>query len=538
LALSLAVFLFLVIRYVELESEISVTENLIRINTSELNALDGDFSSFDGGSEFIDPGHDFSADLDIFGDDSLFRYLNRCVTGSGKSQLAGWLSSPYEIGEDIISRQEAVMELAPKIGWRQKFMAYGYEGQLTDRDIDGLAEWLSESDSLVKPFQRVAAYAAPALILVILSLVIAGLLPVQLFVLLFVVNLFIAGSFLKATAKIHERVSRKHCILEPLQQLINCIGDETFSSSVLAGIRNHLCTEEDSVAKRLKELNSIIRIFDSRLNLFAGLVLNGLLLWDFHCVMKLEKWRRKSAGDLPVWLRQAGKMDSFISLASFSFNNPGYCFPSPEGEGRIMDAEKLGHPLIRDEIRVTNDFSTGNERRIFIITGANMSGKSTFLRAVAVNMILAMTGAPVCAARMRFTPVRLFTSMRTADSLSHSESYFYAELKRLRILKERLENEDPVFFLLDEILKGTNSTDKSTGSKQFLLKVMELGGTGMLATHDISLGEIWQDHPGKIVNKCFEVEIDGENILFDYKLRDGITSRMNAAILMKQMGII
>ena len=144
----------------------------------------------------------------------------------------------------------------------------------------------------------------------------------------------------------------------------------------------------------------------------------------------------------------------------------------------------------------------------------------------------------VCAARMKFTPVRLFTSMRTADSLSHSESYFYAELKRLRILKERLEKEDTVFFLLDEILKGTNSTDKSTGSRQFLLKLLELGGTGMLATHDISLGEIAQDHPGKIVNKCFEVEIDGEKILFDYRLRNGITSRMNAAMLMKQMGII
>ena len=538
LTLSIAVFLYLVVRYGEIESEITVTDNLIRINTSELNALEGDFSSFDGGSEFIDPGHDFSADLDIFGDDSLFRYLNRCVTGSGKSQLAGWLSFPFEIGEDIRSRQEAVSELAPKIEWRQKFMAYGYERQLTDRDIDSLAEWLAEGDALAKPFQRKAAYAAPALILVILTLVIAGLLPVQLFFLVFVVNLFIAGFYLKGTTRIHERVSRKHSVLEPLLQLIKCIGDEAFSSSVLAGIKNRLCTEKDSVAKRLKELNSIIRIFDSRLNLFAGLVLNGLLLWDFHCVMKLEKWRRKSAGDLPVWLRQAGRMDAFISLASFSFNNPGYCFPSPEGKGLIIDADKLGHPLIPDKIRVPNDFSTGNDKQIFIITGANMSGKSTFLRAVAVNMILAMAGAPVCAARMKLTPVRLFTSMRTADSLSHSESYFYAELKRLRILKERLEKEDTVFFLLDEILKGTNSTDKSTGSRQFLLKLLELGGTGMLATHDISLGEIAQDHPGKIVNKCFEVEIDGEKILFDYRLRNGITSRMNAAMLMKQMGII
>jgi hypothetical protein len=538
LMLSLAVFLFLVIRYVELEAGISVTGNLIRINKSELNAIDGDFSSFDGGREFIDPGHDFSADLDIFGDDSLFRYLNRCVTGSGKSQLAGWLLSPIGPGEDIPSRQKAVRELAPKIEWRQKFMAYGYEGQLTDTYIDSLAGWLAESDDLATPFQRKAAYAAPVLTLAVFSLVIAGLLPVQLFVLLFVINLFFTGYFLKATARIHERVSKKYGILEPLRKLIECIGDETFTSPVLAGIKNRLSSGDDSVAKRLKELNSIIRMFDGRLNLFAGLILNGVLLWDFHCVMRLEKWRRMSAGNLPVWLRMAGRMDAFISLASYSFNNPGYCFPSLSEEGRIINAEDLGHPLIPGKLRVTNDFSTGNEKQIFIITGANMSGKSTFLRAVAVNMILAMTGAPVCAVKMKFTPVRLFTSMRTADSLSHSESYFYAELKRLRILKESLENGDPVFFLLDEILKGTNSTDKSTGSKQFLLKLMELGGTGMLATHDISLGELGKDHPGKIVNKCFEVEIDGENILFDYKLRNGITSKMNAAMLMKQMGII
>jgi DNA mismatch repair ATPase MutS len=166
-----------------------------------------------------------------------------------------------------------------------------------------------------------------------------------------------------------------------------------------------------------------------------------------------------------------------------------------------------------------------------------MAGKSTFLRTVAVNMVLGMTGAPVCAEKMKLTPMKLFTSMRTVDSLSHNESYFYAELKRLKTLKERLENSEDIFFILDEILKGTNSTDKSLGSKQFLRRVIDLGGTGLIATHDISLGEMETEYPLNVVNKCFEIEIDGENISFDYLLRDGITRKMNAAALMRQMGI-
>jgi DNA mismatch repair ATPase MutS len=197
----------------------------------------------------------------------------------------------------------------------------------------------------------------------------------------------------------------------------------------------------------------------------------------------------------------------------------------------------MGHPLLKRETRISNDFSVECRGQVFIITGANMAGKSTFLRTVAVNMVLGMIGAPVCAGEMNLSPVKLFTSMRTTDSLSQNESYFYAELKRLKALKERLEKGENIFFILDEILKGTNSTDKSLGSKLFLRRAIEYGGTGLIATHDISLGEMETEFPVNVVNKCFEIEIDGEKISFDYLLRDGITRKMNAAALMKQMGI-
>jgi len=281
----------------------------------------------------------------------------------------------------------------------------------------------------------------------------------------------------------------------------------------------------------------VIKAFDSRLNLFVGFVFNALFLWDFHCILRLEKWRRSAASNLPGWLNLLGRIDALNSLANYAFNNPGHAYPQIINGGPVMEAFRLGHPLLKREIRIDNDFSIQHKGLVFIITGAKMAGKSTFLRTVAVNMVLAMTGAPVCAEKMILSPIRLFTSMRTTDSLSHNESYFYAELKRLKILKERLEKGETIFFILDEILKGTNSTDKSLGSKLFLRRVIELGGTGLIATHDISLGDMEKEFPENVVNKCFEIEIDGENISFDYLLRDGITRKMNAAALMKQMGI-
>lgn len=538
LLISIIFFLFLVKRFEDYSGKITITQNLIIVNDNEINGLDGDLSAFDGGSDLYDANHDFSGDIDLFGEDSLFRFLNRTVTGSGRSQLAGWLSEPYDLREEIPERQEAVLELAGKLVWRQQFMAFGLNKPLNDKEINSLREWLTESDdSYSSRLMGIASYALPLTTIITLLLVIAGLLPFMIFLLLYVFNLFMIGLFLKKSNRIHAMVSRKQLFLSSFEQLVSSFEKEKFKSDVMSAIKEKLCAGQGSVAFKIKELNNIISAFDNRLNLFVGLILNGFLLWDFHCIMKLEKWRRSAASGLPVWLNLLGKADGLNSLANYSFNNPDNFFPEVIKNGPVLEAVRMGHPLLKKETRVSNDFSVGQRRQVFIITGANMAGKSTFLRTVAVNMVLGMTGAPVCAEKMRLTPLNLFTSMRTVDSLSHNESYFYAELKRLKALKERLENGEDIFFILDEILKGTNSTDKSLGSKQFLRRVIDLGGTGLIATHDISLGEMEVEYPGNVVNKCFEIEIDGENISFDYLLRDGITRKMNAAALMKQMGI-
>lgn len=536
---AIIVFLFLLKIFEDFTARITIAENLARINGDEIRALDGDLSPFDGCSDKNDPGHDFSVDVDLFGDASVFSYLNRTVTGSGRNILAGWLLDPYELRNDILPMQEAVKELSAKLEWRQEFTARGLGKPLEDNEIRSLREWLDcTGDSFASPFKRAVYFILPAAAISALGLLIAGVIPYSAFMLVFLINLGLVGLSLGKTNRIHEMVSKKHHFLASVEQLLSAFENESFTSPVLLSVKDKLCSAEGSVAQRIRDLNRIIRKFDNRLNIFGGFLLNGFLLWDFHCIMKLESWRRSAEKGLPLWLSLLGRVDALNSLANHAFNNPGYCYPLIAAGEPVIRAVALGHPLLPRETRVCNDFSVSSKGRVFIITGANMAGKSTFLRTVAVNMILGMTGAPVCAREMVLTPVKLFTSMRTVDSLSQNESYFYAELKRLRLLKEKLESGEKMFFVLDEILKGTNSTDKSLGSKQFLGKLVDLDGTGMIATHDISLGEMESVYPGKVFNLCFEIGIDGENISFDYLLRDGITRKMNAAFLMKQMGIV
>lgn len=538
IVISASVFLLLIKIFSEYSEKIRLSGNLIRINENEINALEGNYSAFDSGSDMLDVSHDFSADIDLFGEDSLFRYLNRTVTDPGRSSLAKWLSDPYAMKHDISGRQEAIRELAAKLEWRQQFMANGLDRPLTWDEINGLGRWLNKSDYFFSSLPVILiAFILPAATIAALYLGITGLISINFFILLFIVNLSILGLFLKRINRIHAMVTQKHFFLKSVEKLIRLFEAEEFHSSLMISIRKRIFVQKGSVADKIKLLDSIVQSFDNRLNMFMGLILNGILLWDLHCLRNLEKWRREAASDLPAWLELLGEVDALNSLANYAWNNPGHCYPSVDGTGSVIEAVEMGHPLLSYDTRIVNDFTMNQSGQIVVITGANMAGKSTFLRTVAVNMVLAMTGAPVCAASMKLMPLRLFTSMRTTDSLSKNESYFYAELKRLKTLKERLESRETLFFILDEILKGTNSTDKSIGSKMFLKRLVELGGTGLIATHDISLGEMEEEFPGNVINKCFEIEINGAEIKFDYKLREGITRKMNAAALMKQMGI-
>ena len=259
-------------------------------------------------------------------------------------------------------------------------------------------------------------------------------------------------------------------------------------------------------------------------------------MWDLYSVMRLERWKVKYGHNVKVWVKIIAELDVYCSLSNYAYNNPDYVYPKIS-ETIILRSSDLGHPLIPANKRVNNDFEINKLGKIDIVTGANMAGKSTFLRTVGINILLALNGMPVCAKSYTFKIIDLFSGMRTADSLKENESYFYAELKRLKYIIEKLQNGKPTLILLDEILKGTNSVDKAKGSWQFVEHLIALNATGIVATHDLTLCEIENNYPENISNKCFEVDIDGQSISFDYKLKMGVTKNMNASILMNQMGL-
>jgi len=514
-------------------------DNLVLINQNEADALSGNLSAFETGSSYTDIRHDFSFDVDLFGTSSLFQYINRTITDYGRDILASWLSDPFRLSKELISRQEAIRELALKDKWRQEFMAYGMKTRMGKSEISGLLIWIEERTVIKSSsLKKFLIFSLPTAAIVSLLLMITGILPYSVFVFIFLSNLFYIAAGIKRTNKIHTALSRKYNFLSSMNGLLKALENESFVSANLNEIKLNISGKKASAAVSVRKLGRLIQAFDNRMNILTGFVLNGLFLWDYHSIYRLEKWKSEYKTLFPMWLEMVGQIDAYISLGNYAFNNPEFVYPIRSDNLNMFSAKNLGHQLIDESKRVCNDFTLGKTGTVCIISGANMAGKSTFLRTIAVNYILGMIGAPVCATEMNFIPVKLFTSMRTTDSLSDNESYFYAELRRLNALKSRIEKGEPVFFILDEILKGTNSADKSTGSKLFLKRIVEGGGTGLIATHDTSLGKMESDHPDMIINKCFEIEIDGENIRFDYKIRNGITQKMNAVFLMKQMGIL
>jgi len=534
---AIIIFIFLLKKYSDHSFKKAFYENMLRINEMEISGLNNDHSCFNGGDEYLDPHHDFSHDIDLFGNYSLYQYLNRTCTGRGEEMLAEWLMSPHIMSTEMEPRQEAIKELASMDLWRQEFNAYGMMGRTEKNIIDDLNDWLKEKALyLNSKTYRLIRILMPIITLTLLVLTIEGTSHYSFFVLSVIVNLGIISVNLRKINSIHSMVSRKHNILKTLSHLVNHFENHSFRSTHINKLQKSLFASDQSASLSIKRLSRIIQAFDSRLNMLMAVPLNGLLLWDIQCAVRLESWKKSAIELLPEWFENLGHIDALCSLANYAMNNEHYCYPQLS-DRVYLSAHNMGHPLIPSETRVNNDFRINSRGEINIITGANMAGKSTFLRTVAVNMVLAMAGAPVCAEEFMFTPCNIFSSMRTTDSLSDRESYFYAELKRLRILKERLEKNENIFFMLDEILKGTNSKDKSEGARIFIEKIIEYRATGIIATHDILLGSL-SDKYQNIKNRCFEIEIEGDEVKFDYILRDGLAEKMNAAILMKQMGII
>ncbi|MEA1898859.1 MAG: hypothetical protein U9N53_14465 [Bacteroidota bacterium] len=536
--LFLSLFIVLIKHSIKRASKELHYRNLLKLNADELKALNHDYSEFDDGLEFSDRDHEYVFDLDIYGPGSLFQYLNRSFSQAGRIRLAAFFSDLLNAKEKIYSRQEAVKDLSARFGWIQNFQALCMQLKENDFESTILKEWLRDKspifNNILFPF---LAYLLPAISIGLIGLSVFGIVAFEEIWYLLLIPLVVVGLVIKKTQSFQRDVSASLRVLSDYRKLFEHIEKEEFDSALLQKLKNELFHNSIPASRIIQELAKILDAFDTRNNMIVGVLLNAILLWDIHCLISFGKWRRKYAKDVFRWLESLSEFDALSSLGTFSFNHPDYSFPRVS-EQPAWEFESLGHPLIKDDIRVNNDLMLSVQGEIFIVTGPNMAGKSTFLRAVGVNMVLSQMGAPVCASKFVSFPSKLFTSMRTTDSLQNNESYFFSELKRLKFLLDLILEKQAVFFLLDEILKGTNSKDKTSGSRAVITRLVDLEASGLIATHDLTLSRMEEDFTGKVFNKCFEAKIVGDKLKFDYKLINGVSRNMNATFLMRKMGII
>ena len=510
------------------------------IAESRLRVLDGDLSRQPQGNRFIDQLHPFTYDIDVFGRCSLYSMLDSTATPMGTDMLAQWLSNPLSDADEIIARQQAIKELSAMNELRTSFHATGIalDGD-TDGDLLPMSDFSHIPSFELPLWQKITATVAAPIFLTVLILAVSGIIPATSVIWLMVAYLIIAGTASKRTGRLHEWLQKSVNMLTARANLFRSIENADFQSPLLSDLSQSLKSGEIPASKLIRQMASHLKQLDQRLNAAGFMLFNGTVLWDLAVNMRINRWMKRNAGSLARWQSILGQIDALCALATFSFENPQYVFPEIDHSGNtIIRASELGHPLIHRGKRIDNPLPEMGQHSFIIITGANMAGKSTYLRTVGINYLLATIGAPVAARSMTFTPVKLFTGLRATDSLADGESYFFAELRRLQSVVNEASQGQPMLILLDEILRGTNSADKQRGSLALVRKLVTLPVAGILATHDLALGALADEFPDNVSAYCFEAEINGDNLTFDYRLHSGIAHNLNAYFLMEHMGIV
>ena len=513
-----------------------VNQALFDINENEISYLERNKIPFENGQEFNDFNHPYAYDLDVFGEHSLFQNLNRTATFIGKKTLANQLLA-LAPNNEITRNQQAVKELSIKLDWRQEFLAFAKIGKDSQSNYETLLKWSTFNSTPLSKISVFISYFSPLLFLgfLIAYAVTSNIVFVSVLSYLFVFHLIVLGRFMK---RIQSEIANSTNIDKTIHQyslLLQKIEEETFQSEKLIGLQQKLVFKKEKASVHLKQLAGLFSKMDSISNFVTAIVFNGTFLFNLHVLQSLIQWKNDYAEALEEWLEVIGELELLNSLANMSYNNPEFVYPTLNTNFEI-DFTDLSHPLLNEKTRIGNDVRFHPES-FMILTGSNMSGKSTFLRSLGINMVLTGMGSSVCATQANVHPLPVLVSMRLSDSLSDSESYFFAEIKRLKQIMDELENR-PAFVLLDEILRGTNSDDKRNGTIEVVKKVIGKKAIGAIATHDIEVCLTTNEYPAILTNKCFEVEIVNNDLHFDYKLRDGICKNRSASFLMKKMGVI
>lgn len=514
-------------------------ETQARIIQEELQALSGDYSSFEDGKEYVNPEHPYSFDLDIFGRRSLFQSINRTCTFFGKVRLAECLQNHLHEKTSIEKRQEMIREISEHTLFREQFRVAGLVHHGQSSDGEKIQAWSqSPAQYLHAGWVKAFIWGVPVINSLLLITSLAGWTSFSWLGLSFGIFLVLSFGIIKRATYIQETYGKQLKSLNGYARLIALAKAEEWKSAGMQELMERFNLNGQSPVQALQQLSKELDRLDLRNNQFLYVLLEGSIFFQLQEIVRIERWKVRYGQHISEWLETVGELDALCSLGTFAYNHPQYTYPELTEKPFCFLATQMGHPLMPASQCVKNDATIPSRPFFLIITGANMAGKSTYLRTIGVNYLLACIGAPVCCERLRLHPNQLITSLRTSDSLSDNESYFFAELKRLKRIIDLLNQGQQLFIILDEILKGTNSMDKQKGSFDLIRQFMQLKANGIIATHDLLLGSLIKQFPEEIRNYCFEADIKENELTFSYKLREGVAQNMNACFLMKKMGII
>ena len=514
-------------------------ETQARIIQEELQALSGDYSSFEDGKEYVNPEHPYSFDLDIFGRRSLFQSINRTCTFFGKVRLAEWLQNHLHEKTSIEKRQEMVREISEHTLFREQFRVAGLVHHGQSPDAEKIQAWSqSPAQYLHAGWVKAFIWGVPVINSLLLITSLAEWTSFSWLGLSFGIFLVLSFGIIKRATYIQETYGKQLKSLNGYARLIALAKAEDWKSAGMLELIERFNLNGQSPIQALQQLSKELDRLDLRNNQFLYVLLEGSIFFQLQEIVRIERWKVRYGQHINEWLKTVGELDALCSLGTFAYNHPQYTYPELTEKPFCFLTTQMGHPLMPASQCVKNDATIPSRPFFLIITGANMAGKSTYLRTIGVNYLLACIGAPVCCEKLKLHPNQLITSLRTSDSLSDNESYFFAELKRLKRIIDLLNQGQQLFIILDEILKGTNSMDKQKGSFDLIRQFMQLKANGIIATHDLLLGSLIKQFPEEIRNYCFEADIKENELTFSYKLREGVAQNMNACFLMKKMGII
>ncbi|HAA08406.1 MAG TPA: DNA mismatch repair protein MutS [Syntrophomonas sp.] len=529
----LLVFIYLIYKHRQVEDRLNTAGRMAKINQDYLDRLNGDWVQFtDQGLEFADFDHPYSNDLNIFGPKSLFQWLSIAQTYLGRQQLQQLLAHPPRDIDAILARQRAVKELAGRLDFCQGLECRGLITPEAGRNPEKLVAYAGERPNLGKlikvirwlPILTAASWA------LYFGQVISLQIPV---ILLLLQGLIVLFTYKSVGAPLH-RVYSFQKSLQSYRNMLELIEQEPWETTYLSSLQAELFEKSESASKAMQQLERISGSIDMNRSMFY-LIINVGLLWDMQCFVRLAAWKSRYGNRVGRWLDIIGTMEALCSLAVIAHIHPDWAYPEIQDQGQRITARGLGHPLLHPEKCVHNDIDIDNYS--CIVTGSNMSGKSTWLRSIGINLVLAYAGAPVCAERFTCSLMDIYTSMEIQDDLIEGVSTFYAELKRINMILEHSCRGEPMIYLIDEIFRGTNSLDRITGAQVVLRQLSQNGAIGLISTHDFELCDLEKELGATFKNYHFQEQYVKGGIEFDYKLRPGRCNTSNARYLMKMVGI-